>query len=108
MHGEPSRSVLDCDLALAAVPFQFHLTEREQLSLKSILDDLETAEGVGHYFELDQNVEWRLGSGAVVQAYRRVRPTSDAEFQQLLDRYHSQKGSTIAPARTPPQPAEAH
>lgn len=108
MHGEPSRSVLDCDIALAAVPFQFHLTEREQLSLKSILDDLETAQGVGRSFELDRNVEWRLGSGAVVKAYRRVRPTSDAEFQELLDRYHSQKGLSIAPARTPPQPAEAH
>lgn len=108
VHGEPSRSLQGCDIALAAVPFQFHLTEREQLSLKSILDNLETTQGIGRSFELVRNAEWRLSSGAVVKAYRRVRQTSDAEFQELLDRYHSQKGSSISPARTPPQPASAH
>lgn len=108
IHGGPSRTVMDCDLALAATPFQAHLSEREQLSLKSILDDLETTQGVGRSFELVRNVEWRLSSGAVVKAYRRVRPTSDAEFQALLHRYHSQKGSSNVPAQTSSQPTEAH
>lgn len=108
LHGEPSRSLQVCDIALTAVPFQFHLTAREQLSLKSILDDLETTQGIGRSFELVPNAEWRLSSGAVVKAYRRVRPTSDAEFQELLHRYQSQKGSSNAPAQTSSQPTEAH
>lgn len=107
-HGAPSRALLNCDIALTATPFQFHLTEQEQHSLKSIQEDLLGRRGIGLSFETVPGKTWQLTDGTQVTAHRRTREISEAEYQELLERYEAGKRRFASQERGAPKTVDGY
>lgn len=107
-HGAPSRALLNCDIALTATPFQFHLTEQEQYSLKSIQEDLLGRRGIGLSFETVPGKTWQLADGTQVTAHRRTREISEAEYLELLERYEAGKRQLASQQRGAPKTVDGY
>lgn len=90
-HGSPRASIKACDIFLVADPFQYHLSRSSQFNVELLQRELLTGYGVGEDVDRKPVGEWALGVGIRVVAYKRNRPTSDAHYLDLVERYREGK-----------------
>lgn len=91
VNGPPSPSVRDCEIALVATPFQRHLRPGEQDSLEILQHELLAGSGIGAAWQRSSPV-FDMGDGIEIVPFRRVRPVSDEEYQDLVALFLRTKG----------------
>ncbi len=91
IHGPPSSRLRECQIALVATPFQHHLRPSEQYSLEILQQDLLAGSGIGAAWQRASEV-FDMGQGVEVIPFRRVRPISDEEYEDVVQRFLRAKG----------------
>jgi hypothetical protein len=85
--GPPGKGFDQCDIVLVAWPPQTHLPKGRQYSVELPATDLVENSGIGKAFErLPEKFDLVPGIG--VYAFRKVREPSEAEYGELVRRFH--------------------
>ncbi|WP_373506871.1 hypothetical protein [Thiocapsa sp.] len=85
--GAPSRGLAQCEIVLVGSPPQTHLGIENQRSVVLPAQDLISGKGIGVAYERFP-VTFLLDKQTEVMVFRRMRPLEEAEYQDLVKRYH--------------------
>jgi hypothetical protein len=86
--GPPGGGFDQCEIALVAWPPQLHLPKGHQYSVELPATDLMENTGIGAAFQrLPQT--FGLVPGIEVRAFRKLREPSEAEYAELVQRFHA-------------------
>lgn len=102
--GPPWRALAQCEIILVGSPPQTHLGIGRQRSVVLPAQDLISGKGIGVAYERFP-VTFSLDENTEVIPFRRVRPLSDTEYQDLVQRF-DEASSTPDPRELPDFGAE--
>lgn len=93
--GPPNASIRACNIFLVADPFQHTVARASQFNVELLQRELLSGNGLGEDVDRTPAREWALGADIRVIAYKRIRPTTEARYEELVERYRIGKASNL-------------